>query len=99
MDTTIASSKNLPQSGVKIYTNTISDDPLTARPGEPLPRPFVVATMPYAKWLILESSAQRMADAEAKLAAMTESSQRNAALADSFEKQLVAERAKNAPTS
>jgi hypothetical protein len=87
------------QSGVKIYPDTISDVPGVARPGEPLPRPFVVATVPFAKWLILESSAQRVADAEAKLAAMTESSERNAALADSFAKQLVAERAKNAPAT
>ncbi len=87
------------QSGTKIYPNGTSDVLGIARPGEPLPRPFVVAVLPYAKWLILESSAQRVESAEAELAAMTASSERNAALADSFEKQLVAERAKHTPST
>lgn len=96
METPNRSNNDL-KAGTKIYIASIGDKPGLTRDGEPLPRPFVIATMPYAKWLILESSAQRVADAEAELAAMTESSQRNAELADSFEKQLIAERAKNAP--
>lgn len=87
------------KAGDTVYIPAPGDDPTVVLPGEPFPRPFVVVTMPYAKWLILSSSAERVADAEAELAAMTESSQRNAELADSFEKQLNAERAKNAPNT
>lgn len=86
-----------PGGGPKLYITSPTDAPGIIRPGEPLPRPFVVAIMPYAKWLILESSAQRVEEAEATAADMSKSAQRNADLADNFEKELVAERAKNAP--
>lgn len=95
-----------PPKGVNVYISSPDDKPGVARSGEPLPRPFVVATLPYAKWLILESSAERVATAEAELAtakaeleAMDESSQRNAALADGFEKLLVDLQAKNSPAA
>jgi hypothetical protein len=88
-----------PDSGAKIYISDPYEEPGVARFGEPLPRPFVVAILPYAKWLILESSAKRVEEAEARLKAMTDSAKRNAALADGFEKLYIAEREKNTPAS
>ncbi|MBN9614220.1 MAG: hypothetical protein BGO25_05725 [Acidobacteriales bacterium 59-55] len=87
-----------PDGGAKIYLSSPFDHPGIARLGEPLPRPFVVAILPYAKWLILESSASRVENAEAAAKAMTDSSARNAALADGFEKLYIVEREKNAAT-